>query len=80
MRLYVAYIYIQSRCVLVGYDDHGMTAISWGRRYTLTWDFVGRIADEAYALVDPAWVAAGGKTPGGLSLGELKSQMNELKK
>jgi hypothetical protein len=57
-----------------------MTAISWGRRYTLTWDFVGRIADEAYALVDPAWVAAGGKTPGGLSLGELKSQMNELKK
>ncbi len=64
--------------VLAGYDTSGAVGISWGRRYTVTWAFISRIVDEVYALVDSVWVNAGGKTPGGLTIDELKTQMTAL--
>ncbi len=64
--------------VLAGYDAHAATAISWGRLYTLTWSFIGNIVDEVYAIADRAWIAKTGKTPGGLTLAELRAQMQDL--
>jgi hypothetical protein len=65
--------------VLAGYDANGAVGISWGKRHTLTWDFITRIVDEVYALVDAVWVSGGGKTPAGLTLDELAAQMKALK-
>jgi hypothetical protein len=45
--------------VLTGYDDAGAMLISWGARYTMTWAFFRAYVDEAYAIVDDAWVLSG---------------------
>ncbi|HEX3882942.1 MAG TPA: hypothetical protein VHW66_09810 [Stellaceae bacterium] len=65
--------------VLAGYDASGAKAISWGRTYTMTWDFFGRYVDEVYAIADPTWIGAKGTSPGGLSLAELEQQMQGLR-
>jgi len=64
--------------VLAGYDDNGAIGISWGKRHTLTWDFIGAIVDEAYALVDKSWLDATQKTPAGLTLAQLQAAMKDL--
>ena len=64
--------------VLAGYDDLGATVISWGEFYTMTWSFFSHYVDEAYGIVDPAWVENGGGTPAGLTLNQLKEQMAAL--
>lgn len=65
--------------ILAGYDEQGAKAISGGRFYTMTWAFFGKYCDEAYALADPAWIAAKGTTPGGLDVAALAGQMAALK-
>ena len=65
--------------VLAGYDASGATAISWGRRYTLTWNFVVQIVDEAYAIADQTWIEATGSTPAGMTPTQLQAQMEALK-
>lgn len=65
--------------ILAGFDEKGATAISWGRRYQLTWDFILNVVDECYAMVDSAWIKMTGLTPAGLSLAELEEQMQALK-
>ena len=65
--------------VLVGYDEQGATAISWGKLYKLTWAFITNIVDEVYAIVDNSWVSAKGTTPAGLTLAQIQAQMQALK-
>jgi len=62
--------------VLAAYDANGATAISWGALYTLT--FISHIVDEVYAIADTSWVDAKGTTPAGLTVAELKAQMQAL--
>jgi len=65
--------------ILAGYDESGAVAISWGKRYKLTWAFICNIVDEAYAIADRAWIEATGTTPAGLSLAQLEEQMQALR-
>jgi hypothetical protein len=65
--------------VLAGYDGNGARVISWGQYYTMTWVFFAHFVDEVYAIADSEWIANGGKTPGGLTLDELETQMQALK-
>ena len=65
--------------VLPGYDEQTLDVISWGRFYKMSWSFFSKYVDEVYALADRAWIAATGKTPGGLSLAELEAQMQALR-
>ena len=65
--------------VLAGYTATGARVISWGQYYTMTWPFFAKYVDEVYAIADPTWVDATGKTPGGLTLAELEQQMKALK-
>ena len=65
--------------VLPGYDEHTLDVISWGRFYKMTWGFFGRYVDEVYAIADQAWIAATGRTPGGLTVTELDTQMQALR-
>lgn len=64
---------------IVGYDGNGLICISWGQRYRMSWAFFAKYCDEAYALADPEWMTAIGKTPGGLSLAQLEAAMQDLK-
>jgi hypothetical protein len=64
--------------VLAGYDDKGARLVSWGQYYTMTWSFFAKYVDEVYAIADPTWVEATGKTPGGLTMAELEQQMQSL--
>jgi hypothetical protein len=65
--------------VLAGYDANGARVISWGQYYKMTWDFFSTYVDEAYAIADQDWAEATGKTPLGMSLADLESQMQALK-
>ena len=38
--------------LLTGYDASGPVGVTWGRKQSMTWDFVRRYADEAFAMVD----------------------------
>ena len=65
--------------VLPGYDEQTLDVISWGRFYKMTWAFFGKYVDEVYAIADQAWIDATGKTPGGLTLKDLETQMHALR-
>jgi hypothetical protein len=65
--------------VLPGYDANGVKVISWGQYYTMTWAFFAKYVDEVYAIADQTWIDAKGATPGGLTLDELKMQMQTLR-
>jgi hypothetical protein len=41
----------------VAYSPQYLTVITWGQKQLMSWDFLGRYCEEAYALVDPAWVS-----------------------
>ena len=64
--------------VLAGYDQNGARLISWGQYYTMTWAFFAQYVDEVYAIADTTWINAKGTTPGGLSLADLKAQMEGI--
>lgn len=65
--------------VLAGYTAAGARVISWGSYYTMTWAFFAKYVDEVYAIADSTWIAAGGKTPAGLTLAQLEEQMKALR-
>ena len=65
--------------VLPGYNQQTLDVISWGRSYKMTWTFFRKYVDEVYAIADPTWINAKGKTPGGLTLAELETQMQALR-
>jgi hypothetical protein len=64
--------------ILAGYTDQGAKVISWGQYYTMTWQFFAHFVDEVYAIADGEWIDSTGKTPGGLTLEELETQMQAL--
>lgn len=64
--------------ILAGYNENSVKVISWGQYYTMTWPFFAHYVDEVYAIADPEWIAAGGKTPAGISLADLEQQMQAL--
>ena len=65
--------------VLAGYDPSGVSVVSWGRLYTMTWAFFTEFTDEVYAIADPAWIRATGATPAGMTLPQLEAQMSGLR-
>jgi hypothetical protein len=70
--------------VLPGYDADGVTVISWGEIYTMTWAFFSAYVDEVYAITDVAWHQSAFARahqltlPAGLSLAELAGQMKGI--
>lgn len=64
--------------VLVKYDSTTVTCITWGKLQVMTWGFFAAFTDEAYMLADADWVTATGKSPAGLSLTDLETQMEAL--
>lgn len=61
-------------CVwIMAYDETGLTCVTWGQAWKMTWAFFMTYCDEAYALLSPLWYAS--KTPNGLDVAQLKADM-----
>jgi len=65
--------------IIAGYDDNGVKVISWGKYYTMTWNFWDAFVDQAFAMTSPDWINAKGVNPLGLSLDQLDSLMQTFK-
>ena len=65
--------------VCAGYDADGLTVLSWGAKYRMTWAFWSEFVDEAYMLADADWLKATGATPAGMTLAQLEAQMEALR-
>jgi hypothetical protein len=66
-------------CVLaVAYDATGITVVSWGALYKVTWAFVEMYADEAYALWSEDWLEATGQSLPGFDKAALAADLSAL--
>ena len=59
---------------IVGYDESGLTAVTWGMLQRLTWSFWDRYCDEAYCIVSTDFLS-GGRTPAGFDLDALQHDL-----
>lgn len=60
---------------VVGYDQHGLTVVTWGRLQQLTWAFWDRYVDEVYAILSTDFLDKAGEAPNGFDLAALKSDL-----
>ncbi len=60
---------------IVGYDEAGLTAVTWGELQRLTWGFWDRYCDECYCIVSADFLSGAGTTPEGLDLAALESDL-----
>ena len=61
--------------IVVGYNEHGVDVISWGKRYTMLWGFWKAYIEEAYAIISPDFLS-NGRAINGLNLVQLESDLN----
>jgi hypothetical protein len=59
---------------VVGYDDQGLTIVTWGSLKRMTWSFWERYVDEVYALISPDFLR-GDTAPNGFDLQTLQSDL-----
>jgi hypothetical protein len=71
---------IGGHCVgAAAYNYQGVTIISWGKKYKMTWEFWAKYVDEAYPLLDSDWITKMGTSPAGRTIAELQEAMQALK-
>jgi hypothetical protein len=59
---------------VVGYDEKGVTVVTWGALKHASWDFWNRYCDEAYAILTKDYFD-GSKTPDGFDLKTLQADL-----
>jgi hypothetical protein len=59
---------------VVGYDDSGLTVVTWGALKRLTWAFWGRYCDEAWCILSTDFLV-GGQSPAGFDLEALRHDL-----
>jgi hypothetical protein len=59
---------------VVRYDDDTLTFVTWGALKQMTWPFWDRYVDECYGLLSQDFIA-GGRSPEGFDLDELKADL-----
>lgn len=68
-------------CVfVVGYNDIGLSFVSWGKVMKMTWAFWDTYVDEAYALLSPDWFAANDEAPMNFKYQELVDYLNQFRR
>ena len=60
---------------IVDYDEKSLTCVTWGALKKMTWSFFHRYCDEAYAVLSPDFIRAGGEAPSGFDLAQLQSDL-----
>lgn len=62
-----------------GYDEIGLTFVSWGRLMRMTWAFWDTYVDEAYALLSHDWVTTNDTAPPNFKYQELVHYLNQFR-
>jgi hypothetical protein len=73
----------------LGYDAQYLKVITWGKVQLMSWAFLDRYCEEAYCLLDTAWLSTRGfgwwdclwkppESPGGFNLDQLNSDLAAL--
>lgn len=63
---------------IIDYDAGGLTCVTWGELKRLTWSFLDKYMDEAYALLSPDWAAVGRMAPSGFDHTQLQADLAAL--
>ena len=64
--------------LIVQYDADGLTCITWAGLQRMTWPWLLKYADEAYAMVNGLWLSRSGVTPTGLDMDTLEADVEAL--
>ncbi len=65
-------------CVpIVAYDANYLYCVTWGSIQKMTWGFFDEYCDEAYCIIDPAYLASG-KTIEGFNLAQLQADLKAI--
>ena len=63
---------------VLAYDQNSLTVVTWGALQKMTWSFLDKYCDEAYALISQDWLDSADKSPAGLNLQQLDSDLAEV--
>lgn len=62
---------------ILGYDERGLTCITWGAALRMTWDFLSVYCDESYAIFSTDFIR-GNKAPNGFNIQQLIADLAKL--
>lgn len=67
-------------CVSVtGYDQKGLTVITWGKTQRMSWPFWAKYVDEAFAIMPASWeTLPAGQMPTGIDIAALAKDLSRL--
>lgn len=66
---------------IVNADEHGLWVVTWGALKLMTWAFLAKYADEAYALLSEDWICGPTKkTIEGFDLAQLQQDLAKITK
>jgi hypothetical protein len=71
---------MNGHCVCaVGYDAQDVYVVTWGTVKQMSWDFYNLYADEAYTIISPDWLGAGGTTVEGFDMDQLTADLAAIR-
>lgn len=62
---------------VIGYDNHGLTVITWGATKKMTWSFWNAYCDESYAIISTDF-AGTNKSPNGFDFAALQQDLTQI--
>jgi len=63
---------------LVQHTPRVKQVVTWARRLNVTYEFLDRYCDEAYAILSPDWLGKDATAPNGFKLDQLKADLAAL--
>ena len=63
---------------VVAYNSKTLNVVTWGGIKEMTWGFLSRYADEAYAVLAPDWISSTGVSPSKLNMVQLAADLAAL--
>lgn len=62
---------------LIGYDEQHFYCVTWGKLQAMTHAALAEYCDEAWQLINPAWLELAGVAPNNLDLAAIHAAVNE---
>lgn len=64
--------------IVVSYDAHTLTCVTWGALKKMTWEFFITYTDESYAILSKDWAALAKKAPSGFDFASLQTDLKQV--
>lgn len=66
--------------VIIGYDQSGLTCVTWGQEKRMSWEWWDAYGDEAYALLAQDWIGPNSIAPSNFNMAQLNADLTQLAK